>query len=69
MALVSLDRTICTMSRSKKKPIVLVLESPDPAQNIILALDDLEKNNSSLKRALSATDKLLLKTKDLLRKL
>lgn len=57
------------MSRTKSKPIVLVLEGSDPSQNIILALDDLEKNNSSLKRAMTATSNQLNSLKEMLRHL
>jgi hypothetical protein len=57
------------MSRTKKKPIVLVLEGADPSQNIILALDDLEKNNSRLKRAMTATGNQIGKLREILKNL
>ena len=57
------------MSRKRKKPIVLVLEAPDPSQNIILALEDLERNNGHLRRAMQAADRQIDKLKDILRRI
>ncbi len=39
--------------RSANTPPVLVIECANPSQNIILALEDLEENNKSLRHSIN----------------
>ena len=51
----------------KKIPNILVIEDPDPGRNIILALEDLDKNNKQLKESICSNTKRLDQIRRLLR--
>ena len=55
--------------KTKKTPVVLVIESHDPTKNIILALSGLEENNKELKDIITETNKEIEHTRKILRRL
>jgi hypothetical protein len=43
----------------KPTPKILIIECPEPHQNIVLALESLEENNKTLKESISDSNKQL----------
>jgi hypothetical protein len=50
-----------------KAPKILIIECPEPYQNIVLAIENLEENNKTLKESITESNRQLEWIRKLLR--